>query len=288
MNFPPLQFLIVTAWVAALLTGLALLLTQLARAPRWVGDLFARAPALDVIVAAFTWVPWVAGAAEAGWAGFFGALAGQVGAYFTWVLLHEASHPQAVRGPRIVKVINRTVGRWRNHAALWVTMIALPCFWHFRFIEVFVYPLLVWGLKFPRYRHGDWVSVSRHKFEGLVGHDLFWCLYCDWMTGVWALGSEMLRNVESFWCPIRFDSEKKCANCAIDFPDVNHGWVPAGRTMAEVAQTVEAMYSDGRRGWFGHPARITVRGKDLPGRDGNGNGSGAAAPVALEAVTGRE
>ena len=37
----------------------------------------------------------------------------------------------------------------------------------------------------------------------VIGHALIWCLYCDWMTGVWSLGTEMLRNVESFWYPIR-------------------------------------------------------------------------------------
>ena len=47
------------------------------------------------------------------------------------------------------------------------------------------------------------------KVEGLVGHDRIWCLYCDWMTGVWSLGTEMLRNVESFWCPLRFSSDAK-------------------------------------------------------------------------------
>ena len=24
--------------------------------------------------------------------------------------------------------------------------------------------------RLPRYEHGTWVSVSRHKFDGLVGH----------------------------------------------------------------------------------------------------------------------
>jgi hypothetical protein len=108
------------------------------------------------------------------------------------------------------------------------------------------------------------VNVSRHKFCGLVGHDLIWCLYCDWMTGVWSLGTEMLRNVESFWCPIRFDSEKKCANCAIDFPDVDGGWVPAGATIADAAATVERMYGSGQAGWFGHGSRVklTVNGTE--------------------------
>src|SRR5205823_7310207 len=136
----------------------------------------------------------------------------------------------------------------------------VPLFWLVRLGQVFIYPPLIWLVRFPRYDQGDWINVSRQKFSGLVGHDLIWCLYCDWMTGVWSLGSEMLRNVESFWCPIRFDSAKKCENCRIDFPDVEGGWAPAHATIADVEQTIDAMYSSepGPRAWFGHPVRVTV------------------------------
>jgi hypothetical protein len=99
--------------------------------------------------------------------------------------------------------------------------------------------------------------VSRQKFGGLVGHDLIWCLYCDWMTGVYSLGAEMLRNVESFWCPIRFYDGKKCENCKVDFPDLDGGWVRADGSMSEVAGVLEEKYGSGRREWFGHPARTT-------------------------------
>jgi hypothetical protein len=87
------------------------------------------------------------------------------------------------------------------------------------------------------------------------------------MTGVWSLGGEMLRNVESFWCPIRFDSSKKCENCKHDFPDVLNGWVAPDQTMAEVAARVEEKYppggidGKGTNPWFGHPARLTVEGR---------------------------
>ena len=128
------------AGTAVLLTALSLLLTNLNRAPQWVGDVFARAPVLDVMLALFTWVPWCLGIAKAGWWGFFGTIAGQVTAYFVWVAYHEHAHARAAQGPRIFKVINRTVGRWQNHAALWGTMVALPAFLHFRLIEVTVYP----------------------------------------------------------------------------------------------------------------------------------------------------
>jgi hypothetical protein len=170
------------------------------------------------------------------------------------------------RGPRIVKVLNRTVGRFRNHAALWVTTVALPVFLLIRALQVGLYWLLPAILGFPRYRQSEWINCSRQKFEGLVGHDLIWCLYCDWMTGVYSLGAEMLRNVESFWCPIRFYDGKKCENCRIDFPDIDGGWVPAGGTMADVARVLEEKYSGGRREWFGHPARLTIRGQNSTGK----------------------
>ena len=243
--------------------ALAAVLSMLGRfgaAGRAVSRVCCRAPGLDVAVAALTWAPWVPAAVFGGWRGFLGALAGQAVALGVWIIGHEMEHREAVRGPRIVKVVNRAVGRWRNHAALWVTVVSLPVFWLVRFAEVFTYPLLVWLLKFPRYRQAEWVNVSRQKFEGLVGHDLVWCLYCDWMTGVYALGGEMLRNVESFWCPIRFYDGKKCENCRVDFPDIDGGWVPAGGTMADVEVKMEAMYGGGRREWFGHPARLTVNG----------------------------
>jgi hypothetical protein len=132
--------------------------------------------------------------------------------------------------------------------------------WLVRLVEVLFYPPVRWLVGFPRYQAGEWVNVSRHKFQGLVGYDLAWCLYCDWMTGVWSLGSEMLRNVESFWCPIRFDSRKKCENCAIDFPDLDHGWVEARADMADVVKVLEQAHSNGVRAWYGHPVRLTVRG----------------------------
>jgi len=248
--------------VTLYMTLLAGLLTVSGRISRRLSDVLTRAPGLDVAVAGLTWVPWVVAGVVRGWAGVLGAVAGQVVAYFLWVIVHEFAHRQAVRGPRIVKVLNHIAGRWRNHAALWATMIGLPAFWHFRFVELFCYPMLVRLLNFPRYHHADWINVSRQKFDGLVGHDLFWCLYCDWMTGVTSLGIEMLRNVESFWCPIRFSSGKKCANCKIDYPDIDGGWVPAHATMTDVTDTLDRMYSDGRRSWFGHPARLTIRGQD--------------------------
>lgn len=268
------SMLIVAGVVAGSLLALAGVLhalPHLGGPGRAIAERCTRAPVLDLLIVAFQIAPWVAGAIWAGWWGVLGALIGMLGAYAVWVAAHELTHPRARRGPRIVKTLNRisgrgATGRVRNHAAVWATALALPAFWFVRAAEVIVYPMLVVLVDFPRYRTREWVMVSRQKFTGLVGHDLIWCLYCDWMTGVYSLGAEMLRNVESYWCPIRFDSTKKCANCARDFPDVVSGWVRADGTMEEVTAKLEEMYAGGRREWFGHAARVTVEGAPLEER----------------------
>lgn len=271
------------AWIligttSALLLGAVLLhlVPRLGATGRKLGDVLCRAPALDVLITYFTMLPMIVGAIIGGWRGLAFGLAGQIIAMLIWQTVHELANPQARKGPRIVKTINRHVGAWRNYSAVWITAIAVPGFWIVRVCQWIVYPPLTWLVRLPRYNHAEWVNVSRQKFAGLVGHDLIWCLYCDWMTGIWSLGSEMLRNVESFWCPIRFASDKKCANCAIDFPDINGGWVPASGSMAQVAATWEEQYSAELNGdrrsypWFGHPsrepvsARLTIEGKEAP------------------------
>jgi hypothetical protein len=189
------------------------------------------------------------------------AVIGQVVAMQVWIRAHEMVKGLPPKENRITTVLNKRVGRLRNHAAVWCTAPAIPVFWGVRFAEIFVYPFVAGMAGLPRYRHRDWVSVSRQKFDGLVGHDRIWCLYCDWMTGVWSLGGEMLRNVESFWCPIKFLDAKKCANCAVDFPDVER-WTPANGTMAEVADLLREQHSgDKPNAWFGHPVRLTVGGE---------------------------
>ncbi len=248
-----------TTFVSVLL--LALLLMWLGR---FVSRVVTRAPALDLIVALLTWIPWVVAVPVFGWIGLAGALVGQLLALYLWCFIHESMHPAARKGPRIVKFLNRTVGRWQNHLALWVTLVALPAFWLIRIMEMGLYWLLPALLGFPKYKQSEWINVSRQKFDGLIGHDLVWCLYCDWMTGVYSLGAEMLRNVESFWCPIRFYDGKKCENCRTDFPDIEGGWVKDTGTMTDVVAVMEEKYTEKPRAWFGHPVRMTVKGKDLP------------------------
>jgi hypothetical protein len=239
------------------------LLPGLGSVGRTIGDALCRAPLLDVLITYFTMVPPVTGAIVGGWLGLFGGIIGQIVSIVVWTQVHELVHRKAVRGPRIVKENNRIVGRLRNHAALWVTSLAVPAFWLLRLTELVVYPFLIVLVRFPKYKQGEWVNVSRHKFSGLVGHDLIWCLYCDWMTGIWSLGSDMLRNLESFWCPIRFYSGKKCDNCVIDFPDLDNGWVAADGSMDEVAKVIRDRYpkESATNAWFGHPTRLTVKGE---------------------------
>lgn len=263
--------------LGAMLTGAGMvhLLPRLGAPGRAASEALCRAPALDVAITYFTAAPMIAGliagprlhaagASAPMWlqslAGLAAAIAGQALAVMAWTPLHEIANRRALKGPRIVLVLNRKVGRVRNHAAVWWTALAVPVFWIVRVAEYVVYPPLTWLVRLPRYRADEWVNVSRHKFCGLVGHDLIWCLYCDWMTGVWSLASEMLRNVESFWCPIRFDSAKKCDHCRHDFPDAADGWAPSDSDMAEVVRRLDAHYPgpNGDNSWWGHPARLTV------------------------------
>jgi hypothetical protein len=251
-----------------------------------------RAPLLDGVVFVFTTLPQVAGVvlgvrllggAHGSWPGaglgFLAGLLGQLLALWAWMRLHELANPKAMRGPRIKPTLNRVlgggaVGAVRNAVGVWWTMLAVPIFTCVRLGELIVYPPLTWLVRLPKYDDAQWVNVTRHKFEGLVGSDRIWCLYCDWMTGVWSLGSEMLRNVESFWCPIRFASPEKCANCRLDFPDVETTWARGDGTMAEVTAVLDRHYPGpgGDNPWHGHPSRtpITVEGRSLGGKPGGG------------------
>ena len=245
---------------------------------------------LDAIVGFFTALPFVVGPVVGhllgghAWIGLLGAVLGMYAALIGWTIAHELAHPAARRGPRIIAYSNGRFGTARNLAATFATSAVVPLFWLTRMAEIFLYPVLTALVGLPKYEQTEWVNVSRHKFSNLVGHDRIWCLYCDWMTGIWSLGSEMLRNVESFWCPIRYGGvlgEAKCENCRLDFPDVNAGWVPADGTMADVVGALHAHYDDqpnDQSSWWGHPDRkpvqMTVRGREQAATVGATNGHG--------------
>jgi len=264
-------------------TGGLLLVAALLHALSRMGSLGKRwanraceAPLLDLIVFVFTGLPPILGLVlgmALGYSALHAALlfvlgiASQLAALLTWIACHEFAHRGAAKGSRIVTTLNRLVGPVRNALAVWWTSLAVPLFLLVRLAEIVLYPPLIWLVRFPRYRQREWVNVSRHKFDGLVGYDRIWCLYCDWMTGVWSLGGEMLRNVESFWCPIRFNSPEKCANCKVDFPDVEGGWVPAEGSMKDVTDVLEQKYPGPQaNSWYGHPARLTVEGESIEDR----------------------
>jgi len=217
------------------------------------------APWVDVAISFLTWIPWVAALWFSGWPGLAGCVIGQFAAMQIFCFVHWLASGH--RGPSIGTTLNRMVGPVSNNFALIATLPALPAFLLIRFSQFTTYPILVRTVKLPPYRHSEWVNVSRQKFEGLVGHDLVWCLYCDWMTGIYALGGEMLRNLESFWCPIRFYPGKKCENCKLDFPDIP-SWVSADAAMADVEKKLVEKYR-GRRwnSWWSHPDR---KGEDGP------------------------
>ncbi len=258
-------------WILAA-TGMLHAFPRMGGAGKAFSAWLCRAPGLDLLVSLLTWIPPTALGIKFGWRGVVGSILGQAIGMVLWCWAHEMAHREATRGPRIVKFLNRTVGRFNNHLALWVTVVSFPIFVMIRLGEWFCYPPLCWILRMPRYNDAEWVNVSRQKFNGLVGHDRIWCLYCDWMTGVYSLGAEMLRNVESFWCPIMFATGKKCDNCKLDFPDIYGGWTPADGTMADVVAKMESMYgeeartklpADAKAPWFGHKVRMTVEGKSV-------------------------
>lgn len=222
-------------------------------------DRLISAPGLDLVISALTWIPWLLAFWLSGWTGLLGCFLGQLAAMETFCFWHEKQNPSESR--KIMRTLNGLTSPVANNVALLATLPALPAFLLIRFSQLTTYPILVNTIRLPPYNHSEWVSVSRQKFSGLVGHDLVWCLYCDWMTSIYALGGEMLRNLESFWCPIRFYPGKKCENCKLDFPDIPN-WVPPDGTMADVEAKLVEKYA-GRKwnSWWGHPER-KADGKD--------------------------
>ena len=245
--------------IISLLAGISFihLLPRLGKQGREISDWFCYAPGIDIALAYLMLMPVLIGTIVLGWLGLGTALLAELSSLWIWIIVHELTHRKELAEANIHRTMSQIVGKGRNHLAVWITALAVPTFWVVRFTELIVYPPLTSLIKLPKYNQKEWVNVSRHKFEGLVGYDLIWCLYCDWMTGVWSLGTEMLRNVESFWCPISFYDNKKCENCQIDFPDVADGWVSADGSMKDVTEVLKSKYTEEQteRSWFGHPSR---------------------------------
>jgi hypothetical protein len=218
-------------------------------------EILTKAPFLDIVLALLTWLPWLVFSLNDSWPGFLACFLGQFIAVQIFCVVHRKMNPSS--GPHLLGTIDSIVGIFRNQLGLWITLPGIPVLLIIRASQILVYPFLVWILKFPKYNQAEWVNVSRQKFSGLVAADLVWCLYCDWMTGVYSLGGEMLRNVESFWCPIKFYENKKCENCKTHFPDIEK-WVKADGTMEDVQKALKENYLEGDdkpRSWWGHPER---------------------------------
>ena len=242
-----------TAFVIFASLAIAAIFTRIAYA---ITEKVAQAPLLDLFVSLFTWAPWVAGALLNGWIGFMGAVIAQLVFLHVFCVVHRALRGFRKKKARtLTDAQGRVLGPFRNQLCLMVQTPAILVFAQVRLAEILLYPAIAWLGKLPTYRSSEWVNLSRHKYDGLIGYDLLWCWYCDWMTGIWALGSEMLRNIESFWCPIRFRSPDKNTNISIDFPDVEK-WVSADGTMEDAVLAFEAHYNGiGKNSWWGHPDR---------------------------------
>jgi hypothetical protein len=213
----------------------------------------ATAPWLDVFISLFTWVPWVSGFLLADVRGLLAAVVAQLVFLHAFCLVHRALRGRT--GRTLTDAQGKVLGPFRNQLCLMVQTPAVLIFVQVRLAEIILYPPIAWLGRLPTYKASEWVNLSRHKYDGLIGYDLLWCWYCDWMTGLWALGSEMLRNIESFWCPIQFRDPVKNRNAATDFPDVAK-WAPADGTMEDAVRAFEAQY-DGKckNSWWGHPDR---------------------------------
>ena len=276
----PLPLIVAAVTFATILAGAGVLhlLPRLGHVGRAASDRLCAGLPLDLVVTYFLALPPILGAIVAGWLGLAAAVAGQLLGLIAWELLHEARHARTNGRAQILRTTNALTGRFgaaRNLFAVFWTAWAVPIFWVVRVAQYAVYPPLTWTVNFPKYDAREWINVSRHKFDGLVGHDRIWCLYCDWMTGVWSLGTEMLRNVESFWCPVRYSNTAKCSNCTREFPDIDGGWVDAGGDMADVTAVLRDKYGaahDGPNAWFGHDSRrvpLRVNGRDVHRSNGS-------------------
>src|SRR5512134_314116 len=106
--------------------GFLHLLPRLGPAGQRLSEACCRAPLLDVIVCYFTILPLVVGPLVAGWQGLLSGVLAQLVTLLTWQTIHEIVHRDAVKGPRIIKVLNKKFGAFRNLTAVYVTGFAIP------------------------------------------------------------------------------------------------------------------------------------------------------------------
>ena len=80
---------------------------------------------------------------------------------------------------------------------------------------------------------------------------------------LWSLGTEMLRNLESMWCPLRFGRADQCDRCRATFPDLAE-WAPADAGIEGVKRFYELHYEGVPLGARSH---LGARGSDVRSRD---------------------
>lgn len=230
--------------------------------PRRLKDRLLTGFGVDAAIGAFTLGPIAAGLAipavrAGGWPAWLAAPIGASILYLVgWCLADELIRGER-GGFRIRRYWTRRDG-WVRYTLGWTILLAVPVFWAVRVAQIVVYPVLniAWGL--PRLRTRDYIALSRHKTQGLVGADYIFCLYCEWMTGVWSLGTEMLRHLESMWCPLRFGRADQCERCTAVFPDIA-AWAPADGGMPGVERFLTLHY-EGRP--LGERAHLGARSED--------------------------
>ncbi len=219
-------------------------------------DFFCKAYGLDLAISLLSWIPWAAGIYKYGFLGLVATVSAQIVMLYVFNFIHGKIIHRQKNAP-VKDALNKVVGPFRNHLGLFICLGSFPVFLILRLGEIVLYAPLRWTLGFPKYKEEEWVNISRQKIDGLVGHDMTWCLFCDWMTGVYSYGAEMLRNVESFWCPLKFQDGKKCANCQVDFPDIEQ-WAEADGGIQELHNLIVEKYTPDMaepNTWFGHEHR---------------------------------
>ncbi|MDX1679670.1 MAG: hypothetical protein R3242_02965 [Akkermansiaceae bacterium] len=244
-----IDFLIQTGWITA---GLVALIPVVLIAYR-ITDKILQPPGVDLVIGLYTFIPWIVGYCLWDWSGVLASVLAEVLCLHIFCIADRLVRGRPTR--TIMQANHQLVGVLRNQLGLHATLPAVPLFWAVRLGSFTVYPLVALFAKLPQYKHKEWVTISRQKFEGLIGYDMVWCLYCDWMTGLWSLVTEQLRNVESFWCPIRFHADKKCENCVSSFPDLEE-WTDHRASTNEVVDLLKEKY-EGRESnsWWGHKER---------------------------------
>ncbi len=245
------------AFVFSWLSFWTLVLYLLLAADSHWKEKFSKGFFLDAWIAIFVFIPPTV-AIFSSFKDFGISLLCQAAFLFLFCELHEfyCRKFKQIKGKRLLGALGKSLGRPRVVIGFYITLLAIPCFLVIRLGQLTVYPLLQWVLRFPAYKSDEWIQLSRHKQTGLVGIDLLWCLYCEWAAGVYALGGEMVRNNESFWCPIRFYDQKHCDNCQIDFPDLEK-WIPQSEGIDAVEKLLQEKYPKGQKtnSWYDHPSR---------------------------------